>query len=105
VVGTHKVKVTRSGFTNRLGVETSEQGEIFRYDGFGHMGHRLQVSIQNDVVSVDGQTKGLLKSGDSLLISNTGIAVNSMDYGESARYLEKNAREAQAVGAIQNSGT
>jgi hypothetical protein len=52
-------------------------------------GHGLKVSIRGDKVTVNG-TEGQLRPGDSVLISDDGVAVNSLDYGETEKYLRAN---------------
>jgi hypothetical protein len=90
-VGTHKVTVTRGGLATRVGVERRDNVEIFRYEGFSHYVHPYRIKIQDDRVFVNEGLRGALRDGDSVLISDEGIAVNSMDYGESKKYLQANA--------------
>jgi hypothetical protein len=91
-VGSHKVILDRQGVTNRFGVEERGQLAVFRYDGFGMTGKRLNVEIENDKVTVNNKSVGMLKLGDVVHIGDDGITVNSLDYGESAKYLEANAK-------------
>ena len=56
------------------------------YAGINTDGKGLKVSIQGDKVSINGVERGNLLPGDSVLISDDGVAVNSLDYGESEKY-------------------
>jgi hypothetical protein len=51
--------------------------------------------MQGDKIIVNGMT-GQLRPGDKVLISDDGVAVNSLDYGETAKYLEANNSGPQA---------
>ncbi len=86
----HKAKVTRAGLTIRQGVE--ERGDVatFHYDGYCYRGTRLKVNISNDDIFVDGKPHGRLNKGDSITIGDDGLQVNSMDYGETEKYLLAN---------------
>lgn len=95
-VASHKVMLDREGVTNRFGVEERGQLAIFRYDGFSFSGTRLTVTIENDKVTVNDKSTGLLKQGDVVHIGDDGLTVNALDYGQSAVYLEANARQETA---------
>jgi hypothetical protein len=88
-LGTHKVTVSRHGFEKRLKV--SEQGPVptLEYAGMSTDGRGLKVSINGDKIKVN-DLSGALRPGDSVLISDDGVAVNSMDYGETEKYLRAN---------------
>lgn len=88
----HKVTLDRGGITNRFGVEDRGQLAIFHYDGLSFSGSRLIVTIENDKVSVNDKSIGLLKLGDAVHISDEGLRVNSLDYGQTTAYLEANGR-------------
>jgi len=88
-LGTHKVTVSRSGFEKRL--QVSEQGSVptLEYAGLSTDGRGLKVSIKGDKIRVNDYS-GELRPGDTVLISDDGVAVNSMDYGETEKYLRAN---------------
>lgn len=87
----HKVTVQRNGITNRFGVEERETAAIFHYDGYSFSGERLKVKIENDQVVVNDKMLGKLKTGDSVQIGDDGITVNSLDHGQTEKYLQANA--------------
>jgi hypothetical protein len=95
-LGTHKVTVSRHGFEKRLHV--NDQGSIptLEYAGITADGRGLKVSMQGDKITVNG-VDGKLRPGDSVLISDDGVAVNSMDYGESEKYLRANGSVSEAT--------
>jgi hypothetical protein len=88
-VGSHKVTVSRHGFEKRLQFSHQESLATLEYAGMSTDGKGLKVSIKGDKVTVNG-VAGQLRPGDSVLIGDDGVAVNSMDYGESAKYLRAN---------------
>lgn len=88
-LGTHKVTVARHGFEKKLQVSAQASVPTFEYAGVSTDGHGLKVSIKGDKVTVNG-TEGQLRPGDSVLISDDGVAVNSLDYGETETYLRAN---------------
>lgn len=85
-VGSHKVTVTRHGVLKKLDVD--EQAATLEYAGLGRTGG-LKISMNGDSLKVNDRD-GKLRPGDSVLISDDGVAVNSMDYGESEKYLRAN---------------
>jgi hypothetical protein len=89
-LGTHKVTVSRHGFEKRL--QVSEQGSVatLEYAGMTTDGRGLKVSIKGDKIRVNDYS-GELRPGDTVLISDDGVAVNSMDYGETEKYLRANS--------------
>lgn len=89
-LGTHKVTVSRHGFEKRL--QVSDQGSVptLDYAGMSTDGRGLKVSIKGDKISVN-DSAGELRPGDSVLITDDGVAVNSMDYGETEKYLRANS--------------
>ncbi len=90
----HKVSMKRGGITNRFGVEERGQLAIFHYDGYSLTGTRLQVTIENDKVTINDKLAGMLKQGDSIRITDDGITVNAMDHGQTAKYLQANSSAA-----------
>lgn len=88
-VGTHKVTIARHGFQKKL--EVDKQAATFEYAGMSAAGEGVKVSIKGDKVSVNGHYFGKLRAGDSVLIGDEGVAVNSLDYGESEKYLRANS--------------
>ena len=90
-VGSHKVTVARHGFQNKLHVDKRAEVATFEYEGVGTAGRKLTVSITGDRMKVDGINVGKLREGDSVLIGDEGVAVNSLDYGQTEKYLRANA--------------
>jgi len=88
-LGTHKVTVSRHGFEKKLYVNEKAAVATLEYAGISTDGKGLKVSIQGDQIKING-VDGRLQTGDSVLISDNGVAVNSLDYGESAKYLQAN---------------
>ena len=95
-LGTHKITVSRHGFEKRLLVNTEAAIPTLEYAGIATDGKGLRVSIAGDDVIVNGN-RGKLKPGDAVLISDDGVAVNSMDYGESEKYLRANGSTTDAT--------
>jgi len=89
-VGTHKVTVSRHGFQKKLHVNDQPPVPTFEYAGMSTDGKGLKVSIQGDKITVNG-APGELKPGDTVLITDDGVAVNSLDYGETEKYLRANS--------------
>ena len=87
-VGTHKVTVSRHGYERSL---SSDGTGNFKFEGVSTAGETLKVSINGDKVKVNGDDYGLLRPGDSVYIGDDGVAVNSLDFGESKKYLRDNA--------------
>jgi len=96
-LGTHKVTVSRHGFEKRLYVNEKASVPTLEYAGISTDGKGLKVSIQGDKVTINGVDHGRLRDGDAVLISDEGVAVNSMDYGESEKYLRANSSPADAT--------
>jgi hypothetical protein len=94
-LGSHKVTVSRHGFEKKFHVAENASVPTFEYAGIAADGKGLKVSIQGDQVTING-LDGQLRPGDSVLISDDGVAVNSMDYGESAKYLRANSSAPEA---------
>jgi hypothetical protein len=90
-VASHKVTLDRHGITNRFGVEENGAPPIFRYDGYNLAGQRLKVTIQDEKVTINEAAAGMLKKGDSVSITDDGIRVNALDYGQTKEYLQANA--------------
>lgn len=90
-VGTHMVKVTRHGMEKKFKVDDPRTGvPTLEYAGLSPDGKGLKVSIRGDEVKINDVAAGRLRPGDSILIGDDGVAVNAMDYGESAKYLREN---------------
>lgn len=89
----HKVTLDRGGVTNRFGVEDRGQLAIFHYAGFSLSGKHLNVTIENDKVTVNDKNVGLLKQGDVVHIGDDGLTVNSLDYGQTEKYLQENLKQ------------
>lgn len=87
LIGSHKVTVSRHGLLKKLDVD--EKAGRLEYAGIGRGGEGLKVSMNGDSLKVNG-LDGKLKPGDAVLISDDGVAVNSLDYGESEKYLRAN---------------
>jgi len=98
-LGTHKVTVARHGFENKFHVAENSSVPMFEYAGISTDGKGLKVSIQGDEIKING-VDGRLRAGDSVLISDDGVAVNSLDYGESAKYLQANNQTVET--AVRN---
>jgi hypothetical protein len=90
-VGSHKVTVARHGFQTTLNADKRGGVATFEYEGVSTAGSKLKVSITGDKVKVNGINVGMLREGDSVTIGDDGVAVNSLDYGESEKYLRANA--------------
>jgi len=58
-------------------------------------GKGLKVSIAGDKITVNG-TDGQLRPGDSVIIGDRGVLVNSLDYGETEKYLRANSGSTSA---------
>ena len=94
-IGSHKVTVARHGLLKKLDVD--EKIGTLEYAGIGRGGEGLKVSMNGDSLKINGRD-GKLKPGDSILISDDGVAVNSLDYGESEKYLRANNSTASVTG-------
>lgn len=92
----HKATVDRHGVTHRFGVENRGQLDILHYEGDNLNGDRLTVTIENDKVTVNDKEVGNLKRGDTIHIGDDGLTVNSLDYGQTTKYLEANAKQETA---------
>ena len=88
-LGTHKVTVSRHGFEKRLQVSEQASPPTLEYAGMSTDGRGLKVSIQGDKIWVN-EVAGELRPGDSVLLGDEGVAVNTMDYGETEKYLRAN---------------
>lgn len=89
MVGSHKVTVTRHGIEKTLHLGHQADVATFDFDGVSSTGSSFKVAIRGDKINVNG-VDGMLRSGDSVLISDDGVAINSLDYGESEKYLRAN---------------
>jgi hypothetical protein len=92
-LGTHKVTVARHGFEKKFHVTENASVPTFEYAGLSTDGKGLKVSIRGDKVTVNG-VDGNLRAGDSVFIGDEGVRVNSLDYGESEKYLLGNSPSA-----------
>ena len=54
-------------------------------------------SVTGDTVKINGIPAGMLREGDSVTIGDDGVAVNSLDYGESEKYLRANDSASEAT--------
>ncbi|MDQ6651542.1 MAG: hypothetical protein M3Y84_02235 [Acidobacteriota bacterium] len=90
-VGSHNVTVSRHGFEKKYYIDKQASEPTFEYAGISTAGNGLKVSIKGDKVNINGVDRGKLRTGDSVLISDDGVAVNSLDYGESEKYLRANS--------------
>lgn len=95
-LGTHKVTVSRHGFEKRLQVSEQASVPTLEYAGLSTDGRGLKVSIKGDKIKVNDYS-GELRPGDSVLIGDDGVAVNSMDYGETEKYLRANSAGANTT--------
>jgi hypothetical protein len=89
----HKVTIDRHGPTHRFAVENRGQLDILHYDGYCLTGERLQVKIENDKVMVNNKDVGMLKTGDAVHIGDDGLTVNSLDYGQTEKYLQEHLKQ------------
>ncbi|MDQ1728236.1 MAG: hypothetical protein QOD33_361 [Pyrinomonadaceae bacterium] len=96
-VGTHKVTVSRHGFEKRLIIDDKAAVPTLEYAGVATDGKGLKVFIKGDVVTINGVDHGQLRAGDAVLISDEGVAVNSLDYGESEKYMRANGAVTNAT--------
>jgi hypothetical protein len=95
-IGSHKVTVLRHGFEKKFYVKEDASAPTFEYGGLTADGRGLKVAIQGDKVTVNG-VSGRLRPGDRVLISDDGVAVNDLDYGESEKYLRANVSPANEI--------
>ena len=95
-IGSHQVTVSRHGFEKRLHVNNQGSLSTLEYTGVSTDGKGLKVSMQGDKITVNGVV-GQLRPGDKVLISDDGVAVNDLDYGESEKYLRANSSETASV--------
>jgi hypothetical protein len=95
-IGTHKVTVSRHGFEKKLHVTENAGVPTLEYAGISTDGKGLKVSIKGDKVIING-VDGQLRAGDTVLISDDGVAVNSLDFGESEKYLRANSSPADVT--------
>jgi hypothetical protein len=93
-VGSHKVTVSRHGFEKKL--QSNKDLGTFEYEGVSTTGQTMKVTITGEKVRVNG-VAGMIKPGDSVLIGDDGVAVNSLDYGESEKYLRANANTTETA--------
>jgi len=89
-LGTHKITVSRHGFEKKLQVSEQASVPTFEYVSMSTDGHGIKVSIKGDTIKVN-DISGELRPGDSVFIGDEGVAVNSMDYGESEKYMRANS--------------
>ena len=92
-IGSHKVTVARHGFLKKLDID--EKAGTLEYAGIGRSGEGLKISMNGDNLKINNRD-GKLRPGDSVLISDDGVTVNSLDYGESEKYLRANNTAASA---------
>lgn len=85
----HKITVARHGFEKKLQITELRNGPMFEYAGVSTDGKGMKVSIEGHKIIING-VDGRLRPGDSVLIGDEGVAVNSLDYGETEKYLRAN---------------
>ena len=93
-VGSHKVTVTRHGVEKAFHLGHQADVASFDFDSVSPTGSSFTVAIRGDNIKING-VDGLLHKGDSVLITDDGIAINSMDYGDSERYLRANTSSSE----------
>lgn len=89
-VGSHKVTLARLGYQRSLTLDKRGGVATLEYEGASTDGRKLKVSIAGDRVKINDVNAGMLREGDAVTIGDDGVAVNSQDYGESAKYLHAN---------------
>ena len=97
-VGSHKVTVTRHGIEKALHLGHQADVATFDFDDVSPTGSGFKVAMRGDKINVNG-VDGMLRSGDSVLISDDGVAVNAMDYGDSEKYLRANISSSEKSNA------
>ncbi len=85
----HKITVARHGLEKKFKVTDKHAGPRFEYAGMSPDGTDLKVSIEGDKITIN-DVEGKLRPGDSVLIGDEGVAVNSLDYGATEKYLRAN---------------
>ncbi len=90
-VGSHKVTIARHGFTRSF--HADPEAGTFWYEGTSLGGTKYKISINGDRVKVNDKDYGMLRKNDSVVIGDHGLTVNSMDYGESEKYLRSNGSQ------------
>ena len=95
-VGSHKVTIARHGMEKKFHVSDRAPEPTLEYAGLSSDGRGLKVTIKGDKVTVNG-VDGMLRPGDSVLIGDDGVAINELDYGESAKYLQQNNSNTNAT--------
>ena len=94
--GSHKITISRHDLIHGSAyIEEHDMEASFHYKGFSLSSGQFKVIIKDEKVIVNGQTYGQLKTGDSVSITDDGVRVNSLDYGETARYLRTNSEQAR----------
>jgi hypothetical protein len=92
-LGSHKITVSRHEICKQFGVEEHGDVSIFRYRGVGPSARFYEVTIDKNRVMLNGMELGSLKEGDSVRITDGGITVGSLDYGQTAQYLKANSAD------------
>lgn len=94
--GSHRITVSRHDLIHGAAyIEEHDKEASFHYKGFSPTSGQFKVVIKDEKVTVDGQDYGQLNPGDSVSITDDGVRVNAMDYGETARYLRTNGGQAR----------
>ena len=96
-VGSHKVLLSRHGFEKKLRVNTKATIPTLEYEGVSTAGDRMKVTIKGDEVTINETHYGKLRPGDSVLIGDSGVAVNDLSYPESEKYLRANGSAAEST--------
>ncbi len=88
-IGSHVVTIARHGIEKKFHVSDRGSEPSLEYAGITRDGRGLKVIIKGDKVTVNG-VDGMLRPGDTVLIGDDGLAVNNLDYGATAKYLQDN---------------
>jgi hypothetical protein len=94
-VGSHKVTIARHGVQKKIQFNANASEPTFEYKGASNAGIRLEVMITGDKIRVNDRDYGKLRSGDSVLIGDSGVAVNDLSYADSEKYLRANGSTAE----------
>ena len=94
--GSHKVTDSRYALSNEAYIEEGDDSDTsYHYIGYNLASGKYHVVIENEEVVVNGRVYGQLREGDSVNITDTGLTVNSLDYGETVKYLQTNSEQAR----------
>ena len=94
--GSHKVTVSRYALSNEAYIkEDDDRSTSYHYIGYNLASGKYHVVIENEEVIVNGRVYGQLHEGDTVNITDTGLTVNALDYGETVKYLQTNSEQAR----------